>query len=153
MTPPMDATPQRPDAAAEVPRGGDRRRQATPRLSRYAFRGGRRRSVRRAGEREGSFVDLYSPLVLLPVLWVAGMNAADSFFTIHHLQAGGIELNPVAALLLESGRFGFVFGKALMISMALLVLCVHQNFFLARIGLGTAVATYTTLVGYHLWLL
>jgi hypothetical protein len=153
MTPAMPSQPQPSDTAGSVPRGADRRRSATPRLSRYTFGGGRRRTVRRAGEREGSFVDLYSPLVLLPVLWVAGMNAADSFFTIHHLQAGGIELNPVAALLLESGRFGFVFGKATMISLALLVLCVHQNFFLARIGLGTAVATYTTLVAYHLWLL
>ena len=149
----MEARSPSPTPAGHQPRGADRRREATPRLSRFAFRGGRRRTVRRSEEREGSFVDLHSPLVLIPVLWVAAMNAADSFFTIHHLQAGGIELNPVAGLLLESGRFGFVFGKALMISLALLVLCVHRNFLLARIGLRTAVATYTALVGYHLWLL
>jgi hypothetical protein len=85
--------------------------------------------------------------------WVALMNSADSFFTIYHLQFGGIELNPIAAMLLETGRIGFVLGKCLLISLALLVLCLHKNFFLARIGMGTAVATYTMLVGYHLWLL
>ena len=37
--------------------------------------------------------------------------------------------------------------------MALLVLAIHKNFILARIGLFTAVLTYSLLVCYHLWLL
>jgi len=134
-------------------RVGDRRDQSTPRLSRFTFFGGRRRHVRRDEEREGSFVDLYSPIALLPILWVALMNAADSFFTLHHLQSGGIELNPVAAVMLETGRVGFVLCKATLITLALLVLSMHKNFFLARIGLIAAVTTYTVLVAYHLWLL
>lgn len=149
-----EPSPQSPESL-EIPsdRAGDRRVQSTPRLSRFSFSGGRRRSVRRDEEREGSFVDIYSPIALLPVLWVALMNAADSFFTIHHLQAGGIELNPVAAAMLETGRLGFVLCKATLITMALLVLSMHQNFFLARIGMIAAVTTYTVLVAYHLWLL
>ena len=59
----------------------------------------------------------------------------------------------IAAMLLETGRVGFVLGKATMITLALLVLCMHKNFYLARWGLGASVATYTGLVGYHLWLL
>lgn len=132
---------------------GDRRNNGTPRISRYSFGGGRRRDVRRDEEREGTFVDLYSPKILVIIGWVALMNGLDSFFTIYHLQAGGIELNPVAAGLLESGRFGFVFGKAFMITLALLVLVLHKNFYLARIGLMAAVSTYTALICYHLWLL
>ncbi len=98
-------------------------------------------------------MDLYQPWMLGLIGWVALMNAADSFFTIFHLQVGGIELNPIAAMLLETGRVGFVLGKATMITLALLVLCMHKNFYLARWGLGASVATYTGLVGYHLWLL
>ena len=131
----------------------DRRNRATPRLSRYSLWGGRRRKIRRQQEREGAYVDLYSPLLLGLLAWVALMNSADSFFTLYHLQVGGIELNPFAALLLETGRLGFVLCKSALISLALLVLCVHKNFILARIGLGTSLATYTLLVGYHLWLL
>ncbi len=134
-------------------RGPDRRTRSTARISRFSFFGGRRKTVRRDEELEGSFVDLYGALILGLVCWVALMNAADSFFTIYHLQVGGIELNPVAAALLDTGRFGFVLGKGVLISLALLVLCIHKNFFLARIGLATSVATYTALVGYHLWLL
>ena len=132
------------------PRGPDRRRRPTPRLSRYAFFGGRRRTVRRPSEQEGSFVDLHGSRLWCLILWVALMNVGDSYFTLIHLQAGGIELNPVAAALLRTGRFGFVFTKSTLIALALIVLAIHKNFFLARIGLWTAVGTYTLLVVYHL---
>lgn len=136
--------------ALRVEREGDRRERPTPRLSRHALGGGRRRIVRRAEEREGSFVDLHGWRLWCLVLWVALMNIGDSYFTLVHLQAGGIELNPVAAALLRTGRFGFVFSKAALIALALIVLAVHKNFFLARIGLWTATGTYTALVLYHL---
>jgi len=130
----------------------ERRSAPTPRFSRYSLRGGRRRSVRRVEEREGTFVDAYDLPLLLAVLWVTVMNVADSFFTLVHLQSGGVELNPVAAWLLTTGRFGFVFWKGLMISVALLVLTLHKNFRLARMGLWVAASAYTALVAYHLYL-
>lgn len=134
-------------------RGIDRRSRPTPRFSRYSLWGGRRRGPRRDSEVEGSFVDLY-PLRLWAVLgWVALMNVLDSYFTLLHLQDGGIELNPVADALLRTGRLGFVFSKSALITVALAVLCVHKNFRLARMGLGLAAGMYTLLVIYHLLLL
>jgi hypothetical protein len=135
-----------------VYRGPDRRKRPTPRLSRYALWGGRRRAPRRSSEREGAFVDLYHPRLFLVVLWVALMNIGDSFFTLVHLQAGGVELNPVAKMLLTTGRWNFVFVKSILIALALIVLAVHKNFHLARVGLWTAAGTYTCLVVYHLLL-
>lgn len=85
--------------------------------------------------------------------WVALMNVADSFFTLLHLQAGAIELNPVADALLGTGRTGFVFLKSTLIALALLVLCVHKNFSLARLGLWVATTAYSVLVFYHLYLM
>ena len=111
-----------PSPASEVFRGEDRRTRPTPRFSRYTLFGGRRRSVRRDYEQEGSFVDRYTLSMVLAIVWITLMNIGDSFFTLTHLQAGGIELNPVAAALLESGRSGFVIWKALLIAMALGVL-------------------------------
>ncbi len=140
-----------PSAPEEVPRRGpDRRTQPTPRLSRYALLGGRRGSVRRAEEREGSFVDRYGFGVVLAIGWTALMNAGDSVFTLVHLQSGGIELNPVADSLLQTGRLGFVALKALLMTAALLVLAVHKNFSLARVGLWIAAGSYTLLNLYHL---
>jgi hypothetical protein len=154
----MDATQGEPQAAAEAPahaasyRGPDRRSRPTPRFSRYSLWGGRRARHRRSGEGTDAFVDRYDTSVAVVLVWVALMNVGDSFFTLTHLQSGGIELNPVAAWLLQSGRFGFVFTKCLLISLALLVLCQHKNFHLARIGLWLAAIAYTALFAYHIFL-
>ncbi len=128
----------------------DRRREPTRRLSRFSFLGGRRRAARRDEEREGNFVDRYSIRLLALILWVALMNIGDSYFTLVHLQAGGVELNPIAAALLGTGRVGFVFVKSFLIALALCVLCIHKNFFLARAGLWIAAGSYTLLFAYHL---
>lgn len=141
-----------PAATPEGQRGEDRRKQPTPRFSRYTLFGGRRQDVRREHEHEGSFVDRYATPLVLAIVWITLMNIGDSFFTLTHLQAGGIELNPVAAALLGSGRSGFVILKALLIVMALGVLVLHKNFALARIGLWLAAGGYTLLNLYHLTL-
>ena len=145
---PMTTTSLVPGAATR--RGPDRRSAPTPRFSRYTFLGGRRHGVRRDSEREGTFVDLYSLHVVLAVTWVALMNMGDSYFTMVHLQSGGIELNPVAGYLLTTGRVGFVLAKAAMISVALVVLLLHKNFWLARVGMWVAAGAYTLLNVYHL---
>lgn len=145
------AEPIEPDSPSRD-RGPDRRHRPTRRFSRYTLFGGRRRLARRGEEREGSFVDLHGLKLWCLVLWVILMNLGDSFFTLLHLQAGGIELNPVARALLETGRSSFVFTKSFLIGLALVVLVIHKNFFLARIGLWTAAGTYTLLVAYHLLL-
>ncbi|MBL8858262.1 MAG: hypothetical protein JNL28_07165 [Planctomycetes bacterium] len=128
----------------------DRRSVPTPRLSARSMRGGRRAIPRRVEEVENSFVDLYSSGLLFAILWVALMNSADSFFTIVHLQNGGEEANPIANVLLLTGRVSFVVLKSSIISLALLVLCVHKNFHLARLGLWTSAVAYTCLLVYHL---
>ncbi len=147
----LPRAPEQPESGVDLPpRGPDRRRAPTPRLSRYALFGGRRGSVRRQEEREGSFVDRYGVWVVGLIGWTALMNAGDSVFTLIHLQSGGIELNPVADSLLQTGRLGFVGLKALLMTLALLVLAVHKNFALARVGLGLAAGAYTVLNLYHL---
>lgn len=131
-------------------RGPDRRNRPTPRVSRFSFRGGRRRGGRRRGEDQASFVDLYSVRLLAMLLWIALMNIADSFFTLIHLQSGGTEVNPIAGVLLTTGLPSFVLLKSTMIALALVVLCVHKNFHLARLGLWVAAIAYTLLCLYHL---
>lgn len=146
----------RPGAAdGETPVTGrrasvDRRRRSTPRFSRYTFFGGRRRGPRRTEERDGSFVDVYSHALFAALVWIAFLNVADSFFTLTHLQNGHEEANPIAVELLRTGRGGFVLIKQSVITLALLVLCVHKNFPIARAGIFTAAGAYTLLLCYHL---
>jgi hypothetical protein len=141
-TPP--AEPQR------VFRGPDRRRRSTPRFSLYSIWGGRRRELRRSEEQAGSFVDVYGARLWLVVMWIVLMNIADSFFTLVHLQNGGVEANPMAQALLTTGRAGFVFWKCGLFGLALVVLTVHKNFPMARLGLWVSAGAYTLLLCYHL---
>ena len=148
----MFLTPTQPsDSNRRNP--GDRRRSSTPRISRYSLFGGRRMTPRREEEREGAFVDRYDWPLVAVLAWVAIANVADSFFTLHHLQAGGIELNPIAEELLRAGHFGFVSIKCALISLALMVLLLHKNFAAARFGIWIAGVAYTLLFAYHLILL
>ena len=144
-----------PQAELQLPRyrGRARRNSPTPRFSRFTFVGGRRKRGRRPGENEGAFVDQYSGRLLAIMLWIALMNAGDSFFTLFHLQSGGVELNPVAGAMLGTGRIGFVLLKSALITIPLIVLTMHKNFPLARIGIWTAAAAYTLLLAYHIALL
>lgn len=147
-------SPSEPSGEVDLQvRGPDRRREPTPRLSRYSFLGGRRRGARRGGEGRNSFVDRYALSMWGLLLWVALMNAADSFFTLLHLQNGAVEVNPFAVWMLSTGRLGFVALKSALITLPLVVLCLHKNFPLARLGLGIAAGTYTLLCAYHIWLL
>lgn len=146
------ALPAYEATSPRIPRGPDRRERPTARVSRFALFGGRRRFPRRSEEREGSFIDLYGWRTWALLLWIALMNVLDSFFTLLHLQAGGIELNPVADAMLGLGRMGFAFLKSILIALPLLVLAIHKNFFLARIGLWVAAGAYTALFAYHLLL-
>jgi len=141
---------QGPEQEQRAYRGPDRRRRATKRFSLYSFWGGRRRGSRRTDEQVGEFVDVYGTRLWLVVMWVVLMNIADSFFTLVHLQNGGVEANPMAQALLRTGRVGFVFWKCGLIGLALVVLTVHKNFPMARLGLWISAGAYTLLLGYHL---
>lgn len=147
-----EPTPPAPLPSPATPRGPDRRGRRTPRFSRFMLFGGRRRGIRRREESEGSFVDAYEPGLLIALLWIALMNTGDSFFTLVHLQNGATEVNPIAMMLLETGRTGFVVLKSSVIGLALCVLCMHKNFHIARLGLWTAAGAYTLLFAYHLLL-
>ncbi|MBK7642034.1 MAG: hypothetical protein IPJ19_03130 [Planctomycetes bacterium] len=130
-------------------RGPDRRKRATPRFSLYSIWGGRRTDLRRTDERDGTFVDVYTTRLWMVVMWVVLMNIADSFFTLVHLQNGGVEANPMAQMLLQTGREGFVFWKCGLIGVALVVLTIHKNFPMARLDLWVSAGAYTLLLCYH----
>ena len=98
-------------------------------------------------------MDLYDWPLVGALVWIAIANVADSFFTLHHLQGRGVELNPIAEKLLQVGHFGFVSIKCGLISIALLVLLMHKNFAAARVGIWVAGVAYTLLFAYHLLLL
>jgi hypothetical protein len=136
-------------------RRNDRRARPTPMLSRYALFGGRRRTVRRVEERDGAFVDVHGPRVLLLVCAIVALNLLDAWFTLLFLSHGGKELNPVVQFVLDLGGhpWPFVLMKTFGIGFACAFLTLTKNFRSARFGLWFVFVGYAVLLGWHLWLL
>lgn len=124
-------------------------------LSRYVVRGGRRRTVRRAEEREGAFVDVHGPRLFLLVGAIIGLNLLDAWFTLLFLSHGGRELNPVVqgVLDLDGHPWPFLIFKTVGIGIACAFLTVTKNFRPARLGLWFVFGGYSLLLLWHLYLL
>jgi hypothetical protein len=132
----------------------DRRHRPTPALSRYTLWGGRRKKVRRAGEkRTHLFVDLYSTRLLFLLVTIISLSCMDAYLTLLLIEKGKvIEANPVMAALLPYGAFSFIFVKFIVTAAALLVLCLFKNARITRISLPLALKIYLCVIAYEIYL-
>ncbi len=143
--------------AAVIERRGksDRRHRPTPMWSRYVVLHGKRRSVRRVDERDGAFVDVHGPWILLLVLAIVALNLLDAWFTLLFLSLGGREMNPIVQVVLDldGHPWPFVMAKTLGIGCACAFLVLTKNFRPARFGMWFVLVGYSTLLAWHLYLL
>lgn len=137
-------------AGQMAPRGPDRRKRATPMISRHTFFGGRRRAGRRDGEVENVYVDVYSPLLTALLFVFFALTVADSVLTLVYLGKGGRELNPIAQWMIDQGAVFFVVFKGVLSGLCLLFVLLHKNFKPARWALGIGFGFYFLLGIYHL---
>ena len=142
-------------AADQRRRQSDRRRRPTPMWSRYVLFGGRRRTIRRGEEREGAFVDVHGPRVLLVALAIVALNLLDAWFTLLFLSHGGQELNPMVQLVLDLGGhpWPFLLLKTVGIGCACAFLVITKHFRPARWGMAAVLIGYAVLLCWHLYLL
>jgi len=132
-----------------VYRGPDRRSRPTPIFSRWSLFGGRRKTIRRAEEQEGSFVDVYGKAVVALLLFFFVLTIFDSVATLVYLGKGGRELNPVAQWMIDQGAMFFVLAKGSLSGLCLLFVMLHKNFKTARIAMGVGFFFYLLLGLYH----
>ena len=146
--------PTKPDAWPHLDRrrGKDRRQQPTPAWSAFLGYRGRKRG-RRAGENINTYVDRFSNGDVVLVITVLILNILDALFTMLWLQRGGSEANPIMAWLLEIGNSAFLVQKCLIVGLWLVLLLVHKNFRIARVGLWALTGVYSLLLLYHLFLI
>ena len=128
----------------------DRRKKPTSMLSRYTFFGGRRSNFRRREDRlGGGYVDRYGHRLFTILLWIVLLNIFDAFFTHIILDCGGAELNPIAGWALTTFGNHFIVWKLVTIGLALLLLCLHSKFRIAKAVIAMAVALYSGVVLYQ----
>lgn len=128
--------------------GADRRERGTrPWGNPFGWK--RRKTGRRAGEEENSFVDLYHKRDTAMLVSILVLNLLDAFLTLIHIERGGAESNPLMERLLDISSETFLFHKAAVVGSLLLVLVVHKNFTIARRAMWLILAVYSLLFLYH----
>jgi hypothetical protein len=106
----------------------DRRKKTTDGLSRYTLWGRRRTFRRKEDQDRGGYVDRYSSGLLFLLILVAGLNVLDALFTMMILDDGGWEINPVVRSAIQLYRNGFWIWKFAIVSISLILLCLHSKF-------------------------
>lgn len=109
----------------------------------------RRKTGRRVGESDNIYVDSYTREDLLLTVGVLMLNILDAFFTLRWLGMGGGEGNPLMDMLIRSNDMLFLFQKCVVVGIWLVILVVHKNFRIARLGLWGAFILYAGILLYH----
>jgi hypothetical protein len=122
-------------------------------LSRHTF-GGRRKGFRRGPDQEnGGYVDRYSASLLFFLILIAGLNILDSLFTMIILDHGGTEANPLVRSAIEVYGRHFWAWKFSIVSLNLILLCLHSWFrYVRKIVMGLAFV-YLAIVLYQIVLI
>jgi hypothetical protein len=131
----------------------DRRKQPTPGLSRFSFFGRRKAFRREADRQKGGYIDRYSPGLFFLLLLIVGLNILDALLTIMILDRGGWEINPFvrSAIALFGERFWA--WKFIIVSIALILLCIHSKFKPIKTIIVTTGFIYASVVLYEIFLL
>ena len=121
---------------------------------------GRRMSARRDDERHRPyFVDRFSGGLLALILAILLSCVLDAMLTVHLLDTGAEEINPLMNRLLQRGVLSFLVGKYALTSLGLVLLLVFKNYYLfgARVRVGhwlpAIAAGYFVLIAYQVWLI
>jgi len=131
----------------------DRRKKPTPILSRYAL-SGRRCSFRRTEDRRiGGYVDQYGHDLFCFLLFIAGLNILDAFFTVIILESGGVEVNPLVRWALDSYGHSAWSLKFAVVSCGAILLCLHSHFRMAKVSIMVIAVLFSGVVIYQLLLL
>ena len=134
--------------------GTDRRVKPTPFLSKYTFRGGRRRAVRRKHDRRKHiFFDLYDTRLFIAIFALLIMNVMDGYLTLLLISENIIvEANPFMAFCLDYGHVPFFWVKYALMTVSLIIFCILRSFRFSNIALACSITLYASVLLYQLHL-
>ncbi|MGA2518553.1 MAG: DUF5658 family protein [Thermodesulfobacteriota bacterium] len=120
----------------------DRRKQPTPALSGFTVRGRRRGFRRKEEEKRGGYIDRYGSGLLFLIVLIVGFNVLDAWLTMTILENGGWETNPVVSSVIQLYGDRFWIWKFVIVSVPLILLCLHSKFRLAVPAIWAISALY-----------
>ncbi len=109
----------------------DRRKQPSPASSRFMLWWQRRTLQREVDLEKTGYIDPYSVGLLFLIILIVGLDILDSLFTMMVLDWGRWEVHPMVRSVAEIYRDRFWVSKVAIISIPLILLCIHSKFRLA----------------------
>ena len=127
---------------------------------RYFLLNGRREKIRRE-EDQGKmvFFDRYNPKLFVVIMAILWLSVFDAFLTLHLIDSGSAELNPIMAFFLDYGPLPFVVAKYFLTSLGVMILLIFKNAFRRKAKLrlhslfAVAVYAFTLVIFWELFLL
>jgi len=107
--------------------GSDRRKRKIPRLK-YLLFGGQRKMIRRSEDQQQMIIlDNYGPGLLAFVLIILTLSLVDGFFTLHLIDRGASEANPLMAYFLNLSPWAFMSAKYLLTTLSVICFLILNN--------------------------
>ena len=111
--------------------------------------GGRRKSIRRAEDKQKLFyVDQYSQLHFGAIVLILFLSVIDAILTIILTNHGATEINPIMAYYLNVGPFTFLSAKYLFTSVGLITLLMLRNIFMKSLRIYAGSLFYYLLAAF-----
>jgi hypothetical protein len=122
-------------------------------LSKFVLRGRRGNFRRKEDQGKGGYVDRYGPGLLCLLVLILGLNVLDALLTTMILEDGGQEINPVVGSVIQLYGDRFWVWKFVIVSVPLILLCLHSKFRLVVPLLLGISAIYITVILYQVLLM
>lgn len=145
---------QAPQHHGKFPPAMDRRSEADRRRGdafnwRFLFRGGQRRTIRRAEDRQRIFyVDRYGETLFAVIVFILFLSVLDAIFTLLLLQHGAVEINPMMAFYIDVGPYAFLAVKYGLTSLGVVLLLLFRNVVLKSLRVRAGILIYVALTAF-----
>jgi hypothetical protein len=115
--------------------GLERRKRKIPRLK-YLLFGGQRKMIRRSEDQQQMIIlDNYGPGLLAFVLIILTLSLVDGFFTLHLIDRGASEANPLMAYFLNLSPWAFMSAKYLLTTLSVICFLILNNLQIKPLGI------------------
>ena len=124
----------------EERRSGIDRRGGKKVTVRSLLLGGKRETIRRYEDRQKSlYVDRYHQSIFGVIVLILTLSVIDAILTLHLINHGAVEVNPIMAFYLDVGPYTFLCVKYALTSVGLLILLLGRKFYLTTMKIHAGV--------------
>ena len=146
-------------SCAEKRSGKDRRTHRFPKLKYLLFSGRRAKARRQEDLHRTFYFDRYSSNIFAAIVAILLLSVLDALLTLHLIDNGSTELNPVMSYFLKYGPFVFMGAKYILTCAGVIILLLFRNVLRKRSITHTQhvfsyiIGAFSTVIAWELYLI